>query len=924
MNTKQLLIAAALSVGLPAFAAAPASGIFPNPQEETVGSTAFSTSGLTYRLTGSAEADSDAVNALTTRLSVADAGSVEIIIGEAGDAAVAAVAANIPDYPQAYYLKVEPGKVTIAGRDEVGTYYGVQSFLQLAAKGEVPSVEVKDWPRTEVRGVIEGYYGNPWSHEDCMDMCSFFDQNKMNTFIYGPKNDSYHHGAKVFDPYPAEEAANLAALVKEANAHKVDIVWAMHPGNSNDGANLERAKAKLEAMYELGFRRFAVFFDDIAANSVQKQIDFMNYLNANVVKAKGDVKSLIVCPSEYCISFAGGQNTTSTYLNSLGAGLDDDIDIMWTGWQVVDMELGPSCDWFTNKTGRKPFIWHNYPCSDYGSRPLLLCPYEPAVTDLPSRITGFTANPMEYYEASKVGLYGMADFAWNPEAYDPWESWEEAVQYIMPDHADAFRTYCYSNFNYPAPKSHGKPIIYGETPEFKALTDAKPFTVENVADYEAYFQKQLDAATELQGLQDNRLVIELAEWLTYYELQSRRGLLLAEMLKAVSEKKGEEFLTLYTTYKELTATSEALRSRDYEGTLRVLTPFCGSQYVRPFIDTTIESLIEEFKTLGVDYPADLFPARILQTGEYHILYKGRYLTNRSGSSNPTFVADPDNVNPNRQVWTIRYVSETGRYSIVSAEDGRYVNEILNFGTNPYSDAWNTYTITSLGGLYAIQNGGSGGSNFWTATNTKPQKGSNSDWNVENFKFQIVPAGTTPEKAPESVWTDGTYVIKDAQGKYLTRSNTSLVFKTPSTSGTKVKSTQKWELNIDPASNRVKMTQGSRYVNEKPVVVSADNYLATWNTYKIYEHEGKFAIQNGDKAGDNFWYITPEEGLSTEARDLMDAFEFVIVPLEEEEQSSISEITAPAGEPDATYDLQGRRVSNPSRGIYIVNGQKVRI
>lgn len=920
---KKYLFAAALSATLSVAAATP-SGIFPNPQQETVGSTAFDAAGATFRLTGAAEADADAVSALSGKLTVADAGTIEIVLGEAGDAVVASVAGSIPAEAEGYYLKVEPGKVTIAGRDASGTYYGVQSFLQLVAAGQVPEIEVKDWPRTAVRGVIEGYYGNPWSHEDCMDMCSFFDRNKMNTFIYGPKNDAYHHGGQVFDPYPAEQAANLAALVREANAHKVDIVWAMHPGNSNDGENLARAKSKLEAMYELGFRRFAVFFDDIAANSVQKQIDFMNYLNREVVKAKGDVKGLIVCPSEYCISFAGGENTSSTYLNSLGAGLDADIDIMWTGWQVVDMELGPSCSWFTNKTGRKPFIWHNYPCSDYGSRPLLLCPYEPAVTDLPSRITGFTANPMEYYEASKVGLYGMADFAWNPEAYDPWEAWEEAVQYIMPDHADAFRTYCYSNFNYPAPKSHGKAIIYQETPEFKALIDEKPFTIENVADYEAYFQKQLNAATELQSLQDNRLVSELAEWLTYYELQSRRGLLLADMLKAVSEQKGEEFLTLYAAYKQHTLDAEALRSRDYEGSLRVLTPFCGSQFVRPFIDNNIENLIEQFKTLGVDYPADLFPARILQTGEYHIIYNGRYLTNRNGSSNPTFVKDADNVNPNRQVWTIRYVSETGRYSIVSAEDSRYVNEVCNFGTNPYSDAWNTYNITSLGGLYAIQNGGNGGQLFWTVSSNKPQRGGNSDWNVDNFIFQIVPAGSEIPEAPASVWADGDYVIKDAEGKYLTRAtgDNTLSFKKP---GTKVKSTQKWTLALDPESHRVKMTQGSRYVNEKLVVREESTYLATWNSYKLYEHEGKFAIQNGDKAGDNFWYITPQGGVSTDDRNMMEAFHFNIVPLAEEEESSISEITAGAQQPDAIYDLQGRRVSRPAaRGIYIINGRKILI
>lgn len=909
-----LLLGGGISAAVP-------SGIFPNPQQETVGGTAYASASATYRLTGADDADPIAVKALQTKLSPSASGSIEIVVGEADDAAVASVKSLIPAHPQAYYLKVEPGRVTIAGRDALGTYYGSQSFLQLAAKAEVPSVEVKDWPTTEVRGVIEGYYGNPWSHEDCIDMCTFFDQNKMNTFIYGPKNDSYHHGGGVFTPYPADQAANLAALVREANAHHVDIVWAMHPGNSNDGDNLQKAVSKLNAMYDLGFRRFAVFFDDISANSVQKQIDFLNYLNKNVVKAKGDVKGLIVCPSEYCISFAGGQNTSSTYLNSLGAGLDADIDIMWTGWQVVDMEIEPSCDWFINRTGRKPFIWHNYPCSDYGSRPLLMCPYEPATKTLYTKITGFTANPMEYYEASKVGLYGMADFAWNPNDYDPWEAWEEAVQFIMPDHADAFRTYCYSNFNYPAPKSHGKPIIYTETPDFKALLVAKPFASATAADYATYFQTQLDAATELRSIEGNRLVKEIAEWLEFYELQSRRGLDLVAMRQAIDAKDGELFINTYKEYTARTAQGEALRSRNYSGSLRTLTPFCGSQFVEPFIGNTVEYLIADFKDLGLDYPAGLFPARMLESGNYVILYKGKYMTNRNGSSQPTFVSDIDNVNPNRQVWTIRYVPETGRYSIHSAEDARYVNELGVFGTNAYSDAWNTYDITCLGGLYAIQNGGSSGTNFWEVKSNKVQKAASTAYTPDNFLFQIIPAGLEIPAAPAAAWTDGQYVIKDSKGYYLTRASSELRFNKPSTtaSGPQIKATQKWTIAKDAETNRFKISQGASYINEKPVIGS-NTYYASWNSYRIYEYQGKHAIGNAGDAGTNFWTIT-DSGMTNRACGLMDAFEFSIVSVTDELNSAIEEVgTALPDNSSAIYDLQGRRVLNPTHGLYIRNGQ----
>ena len=912
MNSRNLSMALVLFAGMSTTAASP-SGIFPNPQEETVGSTAFVAAGASYRLTGASDADADAVSALNRVLPVNAGGTIDIVIGEAGDAAVSSVAANIPQHPQAYYLKVEPSKVTIAGRDGAGTYYGVQSFIQLVEQGQVPQIEVKDWPLTEVRGVVEGYYGNPWSHEDCIDMCSFFDRVKMNTFIYGPKNDSYHSGGQVFDPYPAAQAANLRALVEEANKHKVDIVWAIHPGSRTATENHSKAKAKFEAMYELGFRRFAVFFDDVFNKNATAEAAFVNYLNSEFVKKKNDVKGLIVCHEQYNQAWVDADRV---YFTTIASELDADVDIMWTGAAVVDMTLGPSCDWFYSQVSRKPFIWHNYPCSDYGSRPLLMCPYEPAVTDLYSKISGFTANPMEYYEASKVGLYGMGDFAWNPEAYDAWEAWEESIEYIMPDHSDAFRTFCLSNINYPAPKSHGKPIIYTETPDFKTLLDTKPFSAANVADYSDYFAKQLDAARELRAINGNRLVDEIAEWLHYYELQSNRGSMLADMQIALDARNADEFVAAYSTYAADTKTGAELRSRDYQGSLRVLTPFCGSQFVEPFITSTVDRLVDEFKNLGLDYPEGLFPERIIENGLYHIIHDGRYLHNGKGG-NPTFTTSPDNVNPNRDVWRITYDSQEGRYSIYSAEDERYVNELGNFGTNAYLASWNTYHLQPLGHFWAIQNDGNSGKKYWTVSGDRIQQSGSTSWSVDNFMFQIVPAGEDiPQAKP---FAEGDYYLFNEEGKALrTLSGNVLGWADLPENPT---SKDRWTLSIDTDCGRFKISQDGWFIDEEGRFQDPNHlYLCTWNTYELYARNGKMAIRNADLAGTDFWYIKPDGKISHKSDiSFVNAFTFGYRSVDGSD--SISEVTAPVKGDGAIYDLQGRRVTNPSNGIFIQNGRK---
>ncbi len=44
----------------------------------------------------------------------------------------------------------------------------------------------------QTRGVIEGFYGPPWSHQDRLDVLRFMGREGLNTYIYAPKDDPYH------------------------------------------------------------------------------------------------------------------------------------------------------------------------------------------------------------------------------------------------------------------------------------------------------------------------------------------------------------------------------------------------------------------------------------------------------------------------------------------------------------------------------------------------------------------------------------------------------------------------------------------------------------------------------------------------------------------------------------------------------------
>lgn len=138
---------------------------------------------------------------------------------------------GVPEKSGAYKLVISPqGKVGIGAHDERGAFYAMQTLRQLGKKngnGEavaLPVGEITDWPDIEFRGTVEGFYGTPWSHEARLSQLRFYGQNKMNTYIYGPKDDPYHSSPHWRDPYPADQAAQIKELVKTARENHVDFV----------------------------------------------------------------------------------------------------------------------------------------------------------------------------------------------------------------------------------------------------------------------------------------------------------------------------------------------------------------------------------------------------------------------------------------------------------------------------------------------------------------------------------------------------------------------------------------------------------------------------------------------------------------------------------------------------------------------------
>ena len=519
---RRLILSIALLTTLSLSAQQP--GISPLPQQAEWGSEALPSS-VSYVLAGDAQADKDAVALLKEHLNVRQGkGAIRLTLGEAGDKAVAKYRKLIPEKPEGYYLKVTPAEVIIAGRDESGTYYGVQTYLQIAAQKQVMQVEMKDWPSVECRGVIEGFYGNPWSHEDRLRQFDFYGKQKMNIYVYGPKDDPYHR-AHWRDPYPEAEARKLQELVETAHRNKVQFVWAIHPGGDIRW-NLQDSMAvvnKLEKMYTLGIRTFAVFFDDIWGEGAKgdKQAGLLNYVTDQFVRRHKDVQPLIMCPTEYNKGWAGKE-----YLPTLGTKMYPEVRIMWTGNSVVDMIEENDMQWINDQIKRKAFIWLNYPVNDYCQSRLLMGKTYGNGLNINDMVSGFCSNPMEYAEASKVSLYSIADYTWNMPEYDAAKSWRRAMDYLMPTCKEAFRFFCQNNVDL-GKTGHGL-RREGESPQF--LKSGHSPLME--------FTRLCTAADALlaDSVNQPEMLREIGPWVQSMGLLGQRGVQVVMMQDALERK----------------------------------------------------------------------------------------------------------------------------------------------------------------------------------------------------------------------------------------------------------------------------------------------------------------------------------------------------------------------------------------------------
>ena len=584
---------------------------------------------------------------------------------------------KVPTQDESYYLEVNSRGITLVGADSVGLYYGLQSLRQLLASNQVPYCKITDYPSVGLRGVVEGFYGNPYSHSDRIEQFKFYGRTKLNTYIYGPKDDPYHRD-KWRELYPEQERKRISELVTQAHQRGVRFVWAIHPGLDIKWTEEDRKAVvrKCEDMYRLGVRSFAVFFDDISADdeSARHQAELLNYLYEHFEKTGMKIGSLILCPTQYNQAWAKG-----AYLDILGTKMNPKIEIMWTGKTVVTMIDRETMEYVNARIRRKGYIWLNYPVTDFAVDHILLGPMRGNASDIDQLVSGFVANPMEYAEASKVGIFGVADYLWNMKAYDADRAWEGAVKELYPHSTEAFRHFAQDNVD-PGANGH-RFRLQGESRDIApVIARFKESLLEGHVDRIAWsklqdrFRTMAEDATILLADKTNEaLSKELRPWVEVYHHMAQQGGLLLRMQRLLAEGKAEEFMASYKELKSIESKQGAIRSRDFAGSLNAPYPKPADQVIAPFLAWFKRQLYSDYRK-AYTYEVDKLPTSLIEAGSYYIRVQGAYLTNTT--EGVQLVAEADSINPQRQVWSISLDQESGNYIITNAQDQQRLNSSL--------------------------------------------------------------------------------------------------------------------------------------------------------------------------------------------------------------------------------------------------------
>jgi hypothetical protein len=277
----------------------------------------------------------------------------------------------------------------------------------------------------KIFGVIEGFYGTPWSHQDRLECIDFLEQCGGNTYVWAAKQEPRHRD-DWSEPFTHDEREGFAQLAKRSPG--VQVAVGITPG---DEATPEQLIHKLQPARDAGCSVVVLSFDDLPVLDAAAQHQRLAHEVLHTLQLP-----VWIVPTHY----AG--TTSSVYLERLCAGLDTSIEMMWTGNSVVT-ETITAAEAEARKIvagNRAPLLWDNTPVNDARMRGHLhLGPYMGREEALRDVCSGILINPMEEFRASLATMTSASAWFSGNDHVGTWRNYVEQHGLMVLAQATAYR-----------------------------------------------------------------------------------------------------------------------------------------------------------------------------------------------------------------------------------------------------------------------------------------------------------------------------------------------------------------------------------------------------------------------------------------------------------------------------------------------------
>ncbi len=294
-------------------------------------------------------------------------------------------------------------------------------------------------------GVVEGFYGPPWSQAERGELFDALATGGLNTYLYAPKDDLKQR-AIWREPYTPAELGQLTSLIAACRSRGLHFIYALSPGldlRYCDATELEKLQQRFAPLLAAGCEHFALLFDDIpdrmhAADAEQfgsfaaAQCHVTNAV-ARWTRERSPAARFLFCPTPYCGRMAerkfGGEN----YLETIGRELTPEIDVVWTGPEIISREITVAHVRDLQRVlRRKPILWDNLHANDYDGRRFYCGPYSGRPPELRSAVGGLLLNPNCEFALNFVPLRTFAAFMRSAGAWDARQEYLTAMAEWLP------------------------------------------------------------------------------------------------------------------------------------------------------------------------------------------------------------------------------------------------------------------------------------------------------------------------------------------------------------------------------------------------------------------------------------------------------------------------------------------------------------